>query len=32
LFQRGHVNARWLVPVGAIYGVFAVLIWIMGVR
>lgn len=24
LFQRGHVNARWLVPVGALYGVFAV--------
>jgi cation:H+ antiporter len=23
LFQRGHVNARWLLPVGALYGVFA---------
>lgn len=23
LFQRGHVNARWLVPVGLLYGVFA---------
>jgi cation:H+ antiporter len=23
LFQRGHVNARWLVPVGLLYGAFA---------
>ena len=23
LFQRGHVNARWLIPVGLLYGVFA---------
>jgi len=23
LFQRGHVKARWLVPVGLLYGVFA---------
>jgi cation:H+ antiporter len=32
LFQRGHVNARWLVPVGALYGVFAVLLWVIGIR
>lgn len=32
LFQRGHVNARWLVPVGALYGVFAVLVWVVGIR
>lgn len=23
LFQRGHVNARWLVPVGLLYALFA---------
>jgi cation:H+ antiporter len=23
LFQRGHVNARWLMPVGLLYGAFA---------
>ena len=26
LFQRAHVNARWLVPVGLLYGVFAAFI------
>jgi cation:H+ antiporter len=31
LFQRGHVNARWLVPVGLLYGVFAafVAVWFL---
>jgi len=23
LFRRGRVDARWIVPVGALYGVFA---------
>ncbi len=32
LFQRGHVKARWLVPVGALYGVFAILLWVIGIR
>jgi cation:H+ antiporter len=32
LFQRGHVNARWLIPAGALYGVFAILVWVIGVR
>ncbi|HEV2540379.1 MAG TPA: sodium:calcium antiporter [Frateuria sp.] len=26
LFRRGRVNARWLVPVGLLYGVFAVFV------
>jgi cation:H+ antiporter len=26
LFRRGHVNARWLLPVGLLYGVFAVFV------
>lgn len=26
LFRRGHVNARWLAPVGLLYGVFAVFV------
>ncbi|MET0937388.1 MAG: sodium:calcium antiporter [Luteibacter sp.] len=33
MFRRGAVEARWLMPIGALYGVFAVFVgWWFGVR
>jgi cation:H+ antiporter len=33
MFRRGAVEARWLMPIGALYGVFALFVgWYFGVR
>jgi len=33
MFRRGAVEARWLMPIGGLYGVFALFVgWYFGVR
>jgi cation:H+ antiporter len=33
MFRRGSVEARWLMPIGALYGVFALFVgWYFGAR